>query len=102
MDSEEGEPMYWLPKYIPPCKGITKVPKDPDNAKFMISIPLLLKKVVSEGMLLGHILSLTMEDCDLGDHKKFPWLASKKYLAKNYFEETRVTRLEPMKWVMGV
>lgn len=55
-----------------------------------------------EGALLGHILTLKLEDWDLGDHEKFPQLAPNKYLSKIYYEETRVTILEPMKWAAGV
>lgn len=68
MDAQEVELMTRLSKYIPPHKGTTKVPKDSDNVKFMISTPLLLKKVVFEGVFLGHILMLKLEDWDVGDH----------------------------------
>lgn len=68
----------------------------------MVSTPLLLKKVVFEGMLLGPIPILKMEDWDLADHEKFLQLVSNKYLDKIYYEETEVTWLEPMKWVVGV
>jgi len=41
-----------------------------------------------------------MEDWDLVDHEKLPHLETNKYLVKIYYEETRVMRLETMKWVM--
>lgn len=72
IDVEEGESMTWLPKYIPPWKATTKLPRDPNNAKFMVTMPLLLEKVVFEGILWARIAPLKMEDWDLGDHKKFP------------------------------
>lgn len=52
---EEGKPMTLIPKYIPLCKPTTKVPKDPDNTKFMVTMPLLSKKVVFESAYLAHI-----------------------------------------------
>lgn len=70
--------------------------------KFMISMPLLLKKVVFEGTLLTRIYVLKLEDWDLTDHEKFPHLATNKYMTKIYCEETGVTKLELMKWVRGV
>lgn len=45
---------------------------------------------------------IKMEDWDLEDHEKFPQLSLDKYLAKIYYEETEVTQLEPMKWVLRV
>jgi len=77
------------------------VPKDPDNVKFIVSIPLLLESVLLEGNLLACITHLKMEDWDLGDHDKFPQLAPNKYLKKVYYEELDITRLEPMNWVAG-
>lgn len=99
---KEGELMTMLPKYIRPCKAIAKFPNDPDNEKFMVSTPLLLEKVVFEGTLLTHISTLKMEYWDLGDHEKFPQLEPTKYISKVYYKETKVTRLEPMKWVASV
>lgn len=58
IDVEEGEPMTQLLKHIPPHKAITKVPKDPENVKFMVTTQKLLKKVVFEGTLLAYILTL--------------------------------------------
>jgi len=43
-----------------------------------------------------------MEEWDLGDYVKFPQLELRKYLKKVYYEESDVTRLEPMKWVVEV
>lgn len=82
MKDKEGAHMTWLPKYIPPRKGKAKVSKDLDSAKFMVPTPLLQKRVVFEGSLLGCIPSLKLEDWDLEDHEKFPQLATNKYLVK--------------------
>lgn len=68
----------------------------------MVSAPLLLEKVVLEGILLGHIPSLKLKDWDVVDHGKFPQLAPNKSLVKIYYAETNVMQLELMKWVMGV
>jgi len=77
------------------------VPKDSETTKFMVSTPILPEKVVFEGVLLGIIPSLKLEDWDLVDQEKFPRLALNKYLVKIYYEETRVMRVELMKWVVG-
>lgn len=37
LDVEEGEPIIRLLEYIPPRKGKTKVTKDMDSGKFMVS-----------------------------------------------------------------
>lgn len=78
------------------------MPKDLDNEKFMVSTPLLSKKVVFEGMLLARIPTLKMEDLHLGDHENFSQFVSTKYLSKVYYEELKVRWLELMKWVVGV
>lgn len=51
---------------------MVKVPKYLDAAKFMVSMRLLLENMLFKGFLLGQIPNLKMEDCDLGDHEKFP------------------------------
>jgi len=61
-----------------PRKSMVKVPKDPDSMKFMVSMPLLLENVLFEGQLLNQIPILKVEDWDLGDHEKFPYLAPSK------------------------
>lgn len=85
-----------------PQKHKAKVLKDLHTTKFMVSMPLLLQKVVFDGALLVHIPSLKLADWDLVEHEKFPQLAPNKNLVNIYYEETEVTWLEPMKWVMGV
>lgn len=52
LDAKEVELITQLMKYIPPRKPTTKVPKDPDAAKFMAFITLLPKNVFFEGPLL--------------------------------------------------
>lgn len=38
----------------------------------------------------------------MGDHVKLPKLAQRKYIKKVYYEESEVTPLELVKWVVGV
>jgi len=102
LDIDKGNPITKILAYIPLWKGKTKVTKDPDLGKFTISMPLLLEEVVFEGALLACILVLKLEYWDLADDKKFPHFTTNKYMTKLYYEETRVTKLEPMKWVKGV
>lgn len=72
VDLEEVQPITWLLRYIPPRKSMTKVPKDLDNTKFMVSTPLLPKSVMVEGPLLAQIPNIKMEYKEFGDHNKFP------------------------------
>lgn len=102
MDAEEVKPITQLLEYILPWKGKTKVTKDIDSRKFSVSTPLLPKQVEFEGTPLVHIPILKMEGWDLVDHEWFLHLATSKYMTKIYYEETRVTWLEPMKWFKGV
>lgn len=96
IDVEGVEPMTRLPKYIPPRKGKEKVTKDPDTNKFTVSTPLLPEQVPFGGPQLAWIPLLKMEDWDLADHAKFPYLATDKYMWKVYYEEMGVTTLEMM------
>jgi len=43
-----------------------------------------------------------MEDWDLGDHEIFPQLEPKKLLKSIYYEDARVTRLDPLRWVARI
>ena len=58
--------------------------------------------MVFEGALLAHIPVLKLKDLDVVDHEKLPHFATNKYMTKIYYEETRVTKREPIKWVKGV
>jgi len=102
LDTKEIEHVSHFPVYIPPWKGKTKVTKDLDSRKFLVLTPLLLEQVEFEGTTLAWIAMLKMEDWDLTNHERFPHFATKKYMMKIYYEETRVTQLELMKWVRGV
>jgi len=42
IDVEGVDPISKLPQYIPPCEGEVKVPKDPDEGKFLLNTLLLL------------------------------------------------------------
>lgn len=53
-------------------------------------------------MVLARILVLKMEYEDIINHERFPHFSTHKYMTKIYYEETRVTQLEPMKWLRGV
>ena len=63
-ETEPAHPPTKLLAYIPPQKGRTKVTKDPDSRKFVLSTPLLLEQVEFEGPRLARISVLKMEDSD--------------------------------------
>jgi len=56
-----------LPQYIPPHVGKAKVPKDIDENKVMLHTPFLLDKITFEGVCLGCVPLLKLEDWDLVD-----------------------------------
>jgi len=53
VDVEGSDPISKLPKYIPLRRGKTKVPKDIDESKVTLHIPLLLEKIIFEAPCLG-------------------------------------------------
>lgn len=62
IDADEAMLITQLPPYIPLRKSTTKITKDPDSTKFMVSTPFLVENVPFEGNLLAIILYLNMED----------------------------------------
>jgi len=45
---------------------------------------------------------LKMEDWDLGDHEKFPHLATENYMNHVYYTDSSITELETVEWTRGV
>jgi len=74
IEVEGSDPITKFPKYVPPHRGKAKVPKDIGESKVTLYTPLLLEKIVFEGLQLGWILVLKLEDLDLADTKPFPHL----------------------------
>lgn len=99
---EGTEPISRLLPYIPPRKPTTKVTKNPNSLKFKVFTPLLMEEVPIEGDLMAWLAFLKMENLDLGNHDKFMQLEPSKYLKSVYYEEMGITRLEPMKWEVGI
>lgn len=95
-------PLTKLPDYIPPRKGKTKVTKDPDSNKFVISTSLLPEQVPFEGLRLTWILLVKMEDWDLAGHNRFPHLATVNYMKHVYYRDSGVTELEMLEWIHNV
>lgn len=62
VEVERSDPISKLPEYIPLCRGKTKVSKDIDESKVTLHTPLLLEKIVFEGLHLGHVPLLKLED----------------------------------------
>lgn len=99
MDVDEEKLITRIPMCLPPRKGKAKVRKDLGLGKFTMPALLFPEEVVFEGALLARIPVLKLEDWDLSNHEKFLHFTTNKYMTKIYYEETGVTRLEPMKWV---
>jgi len=43
-----------------------------------------------------------MEDWDLANHERFPYLAMENYMKWVYYKESGVTALEPVEWIRRV
>lgn len=102
IDAEGVEPITNPPWYIPMREGKVNITKDAYLGKFIISTSLLPEQVPFEGSWIVCFPLLRMEDWDLTDHTKFPYLAMDKYMKRVYYEETCVTMLETEEWVHGV
>lgn len=102
VELEGSNPITKFPEYIPPCKGKTKVWKDIDERKVTLHIPLLLDEIVSEGPRLGRVSLLKLEVWDLADTKKLLHLVTEQLMHRIVHTTTRMTALEPRKWIKGV
>jgi len=102
VEVQGADPITRLPEYIPLCKGKTKVPKDIDERKVPLQIPLLPDEIVFEGPCLGQVPLLKLEDLDLADHEKFPHLVTKQLMRRIIDTTTGMTTLELWRWLRGV
>lgn len=102
IDAKGLEPFTKLLDYIPLHKGKTKVTKDLDFDKFVISTPLFPEQVPFEGLCLMQIPMLKMEYWDLMDHEWFPHLATTNYMKHVYYPDSGVTELEIVEWICKV
>lgn len=80
IDIEGVDPISKIPEYIPPCRGKVKIQKDPDEGKFMLNTPLLPENIAFKGPCLVHIRHLKLEDWDLADTERFPYLATNSFM----------------------
>jgi len=99
VEIEGLDPISKLLEYIPPCRGKTKVPKDIDESKVTLYTPLLPNKIVFEGLHLGRVPLLKLEDWDLADMDHFPHLTTEKLMHYVFHKNIGVTTLEPRKWL---
>ena len=102
VEAQGADPITRLPKYVPPCKGKTKVSKDIDESKVPLQTPLLLDEIVFKGPRLGWVPLLKLKDEDLADHEKFPHLATKQLMHCTIDTTTGMIALDPQRWLRGV
>lgn len=62
VEAQGADPITWLPEYVPPRKGNTKVPKDINESKTPLQTPLLPDGIVFEGLRLARVPMLKLED----------------------------------------
>jgi len=89
-------------EYVPPCRGKAKVPKNIEKSKVTLYTPLLSDKISFEGPRLAQILMLKLEDWDLTNTEQFPHLVTDQLMHRILHKTTKVTSLEPQKWLKGV
>lgn len=94
IDIEGADSISKLREYIPPCQGKEKVPKDPDEGKFMLNTLLLPDQITFEGSCLVHIPALKLEDWELVDTERFSHLATNTFVTRVFYKESGVTMLE--------
>lgn len=104
VDVEEVEahgvdPITRLPMYIPLCKGKTKVPKDIDESKVPLQTHLLPDEIIFEGLHLGRVPLLKLEELDMVDHEKFPHLATEQLMCRIINTTIIMTALGPRRWL---
>lgn len=83
-------------------RGKTKVPKDINESKVTLHIPLMPDEIVFEGRNLGWVLLLKLEDQDLADTEKFLHLVREQIRHHIVHTTTRMNTLELQKWLRGV
>lgn len=76
--------------------------KDPDEGKFMLNKPMLLKKIMFEGSRMARVPLLKLEDWDLVDTEWFPHLATNNFMQRVFYRDSDVTALELVKWICGI
>ncbi len=91
VEVEGFDPICKLPEYIPPRRGKTKVSKDIYESKVTLHTPLLPDQIVFEGLCLGCVPILKLEDRDLEDTEWFPHLAMDQLMHRVFHKKTRVT-----------
>lgn len=78
------------------------MPKDIDESKVTLHTPLLPEKIVFEGLRLGRLPLLKLEDWDLADTERFPHLEMDQLMHHVFQKTTGMTVLEAQKWLRGM
>lgn len=78
------------------------MPKDINERKVPLQTPLLSDEIIFEGPRLGWVPLLKLEDWDLANHQKFPYLMTEQLMHHIIDTTIGMTTLEPWKWLRGV
>ena len=101
-DIFEEDPVQLVrwPKYMPPIKGMNKVPTNLDEFSSIITTPSLPKDIPVENSVVGHVATMKSSDCNVANWTKFPHLAMDALM--DHTIEGMVTILQPKEWLRKV
>jgi hypothetical protein len=88
-----------LPDYIPPLAGVVSHDSVPRDFDYTVITAYLPKGIRAVGLQLERILTLKINDYNLGDRKNYGMLAPYKYLTKTSGKKSKII---PQPWTMDI
>jgi hypothetical protein len=88
-----------LPDYIPPLDGVVSCDSVPRDFNYTFITAYLPKGIHTFGLQLEQIITLNINDFNLGDHKNHRILTPHKYLTKNKGKNSIII---PQFWTMDI
>jgi hypothetical protein len=87
------------PNYIPPLAGMVSHDSVPRDFNYTLITVYLLKGIRVVGPQLGQIMTLNINELNLGDHKNYGMLTLHKYLTK---KKEKKSKIIPYPWTMDI
>jgi hypothetical protein len=88
-----------LPDYNLPFAGVVSHDNIPRDFDYTLVTAYLSKGIHTFGLHLGHIVTLKINDFNLGDRKNYGMLAPCKYLTKTTGKKSKII---PQPWTMDI
>jgi hypothetical protein len=86
-------------EYIPPLVGMVSLDSVSRDLDYTLITTYLLKGIHTDGSQLGQILTLNINDFNLGYHKNYGILTPHKYLANTTGKKPKIF---PQSWTMDI